>query len=229
MKILIIEDDPSLRELIAQSLTNRERAVVETADNLRSALYKIEDYDYDCVLLDIMLPDGSGFTLLERLKAMKKRESVIIISARDTTDDKVAGLELGADDYLAKPFHLAELHARIRSVVRRSRQAGEVDIRLGNVRLLPETFQFFVADRELSLGRKEYGILAYFFHRPGHLINKETLAEAVWGDHVDQADNFDFVYAQMKNLRRKLTDAGATIQLKSVYGFGYKLIEDAEE
>ena len=229
MKILIIEDDPSLRELIAQSLTDRERAVVETADNLRSALYKIEDYDYDCVLLDIMLPDGSGFTLLERLKAMKKRESVIIISARDTTDDKVAGLELGADDYLAKPFHLAELHARIRSVVRRSRQAGEVDIRLGNVRLLPETFQVFVADRELSLGRKEYGILAYLFHRPGHLINKETLAEAVWGDHVDQADNFDFVYAQMKNLRRKLTDAGATIQLKSVYGFGYKLIEDTEE
>ena len=228
MKILIIEDDPSLRELIAQSLTNRERAVVETADDLRSALYKIEDYDYDCVLLDIMLPDGSGFTLLERLKAMKKRESVIIISARDTTDDKVAGLELGADDYLAKPFHLAELHARIRSVVRRSRQAGEVDIRLGNVRLLPETFQVFVADRKLSLGRKEYGILAYFFHRPGNLINKETLAEAVWGDHVDQADNFDFVYAQMKNLRRKLTDAGATIQLKSVYGFGYKLIEDTE-
>ena len=182
----------------------------------------------DVVVLDIMLPDGSGFTLLERLKAMKKRESVIIISARDTTDDKVAGLELGADDYLAKPFHLAELHARIRSVVRRSRQAGEVDIRLGNVRLLPETFQVFVAGRELSLGRKEYGILAYFFHRPGHLINKETLAEAVWGDHVDQADNFDFVYAQMKNLRRKLTDAGATIQLKSVYGFGYKLIEDTE-
>ena len=229
MKILIIEDDPSLRELIAQSLTNRERAVVETADNLRSALYKIEDYDYDCVLLDIMLPDGSGFTLLERLKAMKKRESVIIISARDTTDDKVAGLELGADDYLAKPFHLAELHARIRSVVRRSRQAGEADIRLGNVRLLPETFQVFVAGRELSLGRKEYGILVYFFHRPGHLINKETLAEAVWGDHVDQADTFDFVYAQMKNLRRKLTDAGATIQLKSIYGFGYKLIEDTEE
>lgn len=110
MKILIIEDDPSLRELIAQSLTDRERAVVETADNLRSALYKIEDYDYDCVLLDIMLPDGSGFTLLERLKAMKKRESVIIISARDTTDDKVAGLELGADDYLAKPFQIGRAH-----------------------------------------------------------------------------------------------------------------------
>ena len=228
MKILIIEDDPSLRELITKFLTERERSVVETADDLRSALYKIEDYDYDCILLDIMLPDGSGFTLLERLKAMKKRESVIIISARDTTDDKVAGLELGADDYLAKPFHLAELHARIRSVVRRSRHAGEPDIRLGNVRLLPETFQVFVADNELSLGRKEYGILAYFFNRPGHLINKETLAEAVWGDHVDQADNFDFVYAQMKNLRRKLSDAGATIQIKSVYGFGYKLIESTD-
>ena len=229
MKILIIEDDPSLRELIARSLTEHERCVVETADNRQSALYKIEDYDYDCVLLDIMLPDGSGFDVLERLKAMKKRENVIIISARDATDDKVAGLNLGADDYLAKPFHLAELHARIRSVVRRSRHHGENALQLGNVRLLPAAFQVFVADRELTLGRKEYGILAYLFSRPERLVDKETLAEAVWGDHVDQADNFDFIYAQMKNLRRKLSEAGATIRIRSVYGVGYKLTEEDDE
>ena len=229
MKILIIEDDPSLRELIARSLTEHERCVVETADNQQAALYKIEDYDYDCVLLDIMLPDGSGFDVLERLKAMKKRENVIIISARDATDDKVAGLNLGADDYLAKPFHLAELHARIRSVVRRSRHHGENALQLGNVRLLPAAFQVFVADRELTLGRKEYGILAYLFSRPERLVDKETLAEAVWGDHVDQADNFDFIYAQMKNLRRKLSEAGATIRIRSVYGVGYKLTEEDDE
>lgn len=229
MKILIIEDDPSLRELIARSLTEHERCVVETADNRQAALYKIEDYDYDCVLLDIMLPDGSGFDVLERLKAMKKRENVIIISARDATDDKVAGLNLGADDYLAKPFHLAELHARIRSVVRRSRHHGENTLQIGNVRLLPAVFQVFVADRELTLGRKEYGILAYLFSRPERLVDKETLAEAVWGDHVDQADNFDFIYAQMKNLRRKLSEAGATIRIRSVYGVGYKLTEEDDE
>ena len=130
---------------------------------------------------------------------------------------------------MAKPFHLAELHARIRSVVRRSRHHGENALQLGNVRLLPAAFQVFVADRELTLGRKEYGILAYLFSRPERLVDKETLAEAVWGDHVDQADNFDFIYAQMKNLRRKLSEAGATIRIRSVYGVGYKLTEEDDE
>lgn len=223
MKILVIEDDPSLRELIVKSL-EKERYVAEVADNVRTALFKIEDYDYDCILLDIMLPDGSGFNVLKQLKAMKKQESVIIISAKDSLDDKVEGLELGADDYLAKPFHLAELHARIRSVIRRKHHHGNMEIRMGNIRMIPQTFQVFVDDRELIFGRKEYNILSYFINRPNHLISKETLAEAVWGDHIDQVDNFDFVYAQMKNIRKKLNDAGSTLEIKSVYGFGYKLI-----
>ncbi|MDO4702310.1 response regulator transcription factor [Tannerella sp.] len=223
MKILVIEDDPSLRELIVKSL-EKERYVAEVADNVRTALFKIEDYDYDCILLDIMLPDGNGFDVLEQLKAMKKQESVIIISAKDSLDDKVEGLELGADDYLAKPFHLAELHARIRSVIRRKQHHGNTEIGLGNVRIIPQTFQVFVGNQELMFGRKEYNILSYFINRPNHLISKETLAEAVWGDHIDQVDNFDFVYAQMKNIRKKLNDAGATLEIKSVYGFGYKLV-----
>ena len=222
MKILIIEDEPSLRELIQRSL-EKERYVVEAAADFQSGLRKIEDYDYDCVLLDIMLPDGNGLNLLEQLKKMHKRENVIIISAKDSLDDKVLGLELGADDYLPKPFHLAELNARIKSVIRRQRRDGEMDIRLANIRIVPDTFQVFVDDKEIELNRKEYDILLYFANRPGRLVNKYTLAESVWGDHIDQVDNFDFIYAQIKNLRKKLKDAGALAELKAVYGFGYKM------
>ncbi len=222
MKILIIEDEPSLRELIQRSL-EKERYVVEAAADFQSGLRKIEDYDYDCVLLDIMLPDGNGLNLVEQLKKMRKRENVIIISAKDSLDDKVLGLELGADDYLPKPFHLAELNARIKSVIRRQRRDGEMDIRLANIRIVPDTFQVFVDDKEIELNRKEYDILLYFANRPGRLVNKNTLAESVWGDHIDQVDNFDFIYAQIKNLRKKLKDAGALAELKAVYGFGYKM------
>ena len=222
MKILIIEDEPSLRELIQRSL-EKERYVVEAAADFQSGLRKIEDYDYDCVLLDIMLPDGNGLNLLEQLKKMHKRENVIIISAKDSLDDKVLVLELGADDYLPKPFHLAELNARIKSVIRRQRRDGEMDIRLANIRIVPDTFQVFVDDKEIELNRKEYDILLYFANRPGRLVNKNTLAESVWGDHIDQVDNFDFIYAQIKNLRKKLKDAGALAELKAVYGFGYKM------
>lgn len=222
MKILIVEDEPALRELIQRSL-EKERYVVEVAADFNSALRKIEDYDYDCVLLDIMLPDGSGLDLLEKLKAMHKRENVIIISAKDSLEDKVLGLELGADDYLPKPFHLAELNARIKSVIRRQHYDGEIDICLGNIRILPDKYQVLINDREVELNRKEYDILLYFINRPGRLVNKNTLAESVWGDHIDQVDNFDFIYAQIKNLRKKLKDAGATAEIKAVYGFGYKM------
>ena len=223
MKILIVEDEPALRELIQRSL-EKERYVVEVAADFNSALRKIEDYDYDCVLLDIMLPDGSGLDLLEKLKAMHKRENVIIISAKDSLEDKVLGLELGADDYLPKPFHLAELNARIKSVIRRQHHDGEIDICLGNIRILPDKYQVLINDREVELNRKEYDILLYFINRPGRLVSKNTLAESVWGDHIDQVDNFDFIYAQIKNLRKKLKDAGATAEIKAVYGFGYKMI-----
>ena len=222
MKILIVEDEPSLRELIQRSL-EKERYVVEVAADFNSALCKIEDYDYDCVLLDIMLPDGNGLNLLEKLKAMHKRENVIIISAKDSLEDKVLGLELGADDYLPKPFHLAELNARIKSVIRRQHHDGEVDIRLGNIHILPDKYQVLIDEKDVELKRKEYDILLYFINRPGRLVNKNTLAESVWGDHIDQVDNFDFIYAQIKNLRKKLKDAGATAEIKAVYGFGYKM------
>lgn len=222
MKLLIVEDEPSLLELMCRSL-EKERYVVETASDYFSARQKIEEYDYDCILLDIMLPDGNGLDLLRLLKQMGKKENVIILSARDSLEDKIEGLELGADDYLPKPFHLAELNTRIRSVIRRNQQGGEHSIRLGNVEIVPSRYSVRVNGVELELNRKEYDILYYFSNRVGYLVNKTLLAEAVWGDHIDQVDNFDFIYAQIKNLRKKLREAGAMLELKAVYGIGYKL------
>lgn len=227
MKILIVEDEPSLREIMQRALT-QEHYVVETATTYAEADAKLAAYTYDCILLDIMLPDGNGLHLLEHLKQQRKRDNVIIISARDSLDDKILGLDMGADDYLPKPFHTAELLARIKSVLRRGKSGGEMELRLGNVSLEPESSRVRVAGNELPLLKKEFDILLYFMQRPNHLVDKSVLAEAVWGDHADQADNFHFVYAQMKNLRRKLTEAGADIEIKSIYGFGYKLIPPSE-
>lgn len=223
MKILIVEDDKDLREITTASL-EKERYVVSQAPDYRTALQKIEDYDYDCILLDIMLPDGNGLDLLEELHALGKRTNVIILSAKDSLEDKVNGLDLGADDYLPKPFHLAELHARIKSLFRRNLRDGERKLQVGNIEVFPDQFRVLVQGKEIELNRKEYDILNYFMSRPGRLVNKNTLAESVWGDHIDQVDNFDFIYVQIKNLRKRLKDAGATPELKSVYGFGYKFV-----
>lgn len=223
MKLLLIEDDPDLAEIILRSL-KQENYLVETAGTFSQAREKTLIYDYDCVLLDLMLPGGSGLEVLREMKKRGKQAGVIILSAKDAIDDRVAGLDLGADDYLPKPFHLAELLARIKSVVRRRFQQAEPDVlRLGNVVLLTDTREAKVEGTPLALGRKEYDILHYFMQRPERMIDKQMLAEGVWGDSADQADNYDFVYAQMKNLRRRLAEAGANIEIKTVYGLGYRL------
>lgn len=224
MKILIIEDDSSLREIIERGLLG-EGYVVETASSFAEAGDKIAGYSYDCILLDIMLPDGNGLRLLEHIKSLKKSDHVIIISARDSLDDKVTGLDLGADDYLAKPFYMAELSARIKSVLRRSANADGNKLKAGNITLDLTGRSVDVGGKELALLKKEYDILLYFLQRPNHIVDKALLAEAVWGDYIDTVDNFDFVYAQVKNLRKKLDAAEATVTIKAVYGFGYKLTE----
>lgn len=224
MKILIVEDERDLRETIRASL-QKEQFVVETASDYFSALDKINDYDYDCILLDIMLPGGSGLDLLRELKHLRRNDSVIIISAKDSLDDKVDGLDLGADDYLTKPFHLAELNARVKSLIRRRVAQGDLTVSLGNLTLDPDKHTVTVDHQPLTLNRKEYDLLYYFVVNPNRVINKMSLAESVWGDNIDQADSLDFIYSQVKNLRKKLKQAGATVELKAVYGFGYKLSE----
>ena len=222
MKILIIEDEPSLSELIEREVIS-EGYVAECARDFISAETKIVGYNYDCILLDITLPGGSGLELLAKLRALGRRENVIIISARDSVDDRVAGLELGADDYLPKPFHMAELMARIRSVLRRGRTGGSLTLDVGNVSLDPTSRRVTIGGRGVELLKKEFDILFYFMQRPDHLVDKVVLAEAVWGDYADESDNFQFVYAQIKNLRRKLEEGDADIEIRSIYGFGYKL------
>ena len=224
MKILVVEDEQGLRDMVCASLL-KEKFVVETAVDYFSALDKINDYDYDCILLDVMLPGGSGLDLLRELKRLHRSDSVLIVSAKDSLDDKVDGLELGADDYLTKPFHLAELNARVKSLIRRRKAQGEVAVALGNLCLHPDKRTVEVGGQPLLLNRKEYDLLYYFVVNPNRVINKMSLAESVWGDNIDQADSLDFIYSQVKNLRKKLKLSGATVELKAVYGFGYKLSE----
>lgn len=222
MKILLVEDEKDLRETVKAFLV-KEKFVVECAEDYPTAVRKISEYDYDCILLDIMLPGGSGLSVLAKLKKQRKQDNVIIISAKNSIEDKVEGLELGADDYLAKPFHLAELNARIKSLLRRKKAGGDTSIILGNVTLYPDTRKVMIDEKELELNRKEFDILYYFMSNPNRLINRTALAESVWGDHIDQADSLDFIYSQMKNLRKKMKTTGSQAEIKSVYGMGYKL------
>ncbi len=224
MKILVIEDEKELSEIILTSL-QKEKFIVETASDYLSGLKKICSYDYDCILLDIMLPDGNGLDLLRELKRLKRSERVLIISAKDSLDDKVSGLDLGADDYLTKPFHLAELNARVKSLLRRKISQGNMSISMGNLSLYPDKRYAEVDGAILQLNRKEFDMLSYFLANPNRVIGKTNLAEAVWGDAVDTCDSLDFIYSQIKNLKKKLKSAGATIELKAIYGFGYKLIQ----
>ncbi|MBW8683587.1 response regulator transcription factor [Chitinophaga rhizophila] len=222
MNILLIEDETDLQEVVKESLS-KEGFLVETAGSFQEGLKKISFYDYDCVLLDIMLPGGDGLRILEKLKEMDKSENVIIISAKDSVDDKIKGLNLGADDYLTKPFHIAELNARVKSVLRRKQFDGKNTLECANVKVDINEFTVHVNDQLLSLNRKEFDILVYLMSNRNRLISKSSLAERVWGDYMDDADDFEFIYSQMKNLRKKLKDSGAEIKITAMYGMGYKL------
>ena len=222
MKILIVEDERELSAAIVASLT-MERFVIETAFDYESALEKIFMYDYDCILLDVMLPGGTGLALLEQLKELNKSGNTIIVSAKDSLDDKVRGLELGADDYLTKPFHIAELTARVKAVIRRNTPGGKNQLVVGNINLDLTERELYIDNCLVTLNRKEFDILCYLLLNKGRLVTKGALAEHVWGDNIDQADNYDFIYYQIKNLRKKLTSANASVEVQAIYGVGYRL------
>jgi len=224
MKVLVIEDEAELREIVKDSLV-KEGYIVETAYDFRSALDKVSVYNYDCILLDIMLPGGSGLEVLDLLKKEGKSDNVIIISAKDSLDDKLRGLELGADDYLTKPFHIAELNARIKAVLRRKQQDGKNTLDMGNIVLDLNERSLSIAGELVALNRKEFDILHYFLLNKNRLVSKNALAEHVWGDNTDQADNLDFIYSQIKNLRKKFLTKQADVDFEAVYGIGYKLVE----
>lgn len=221
MKILVIEDEAALAQSIVAYLSD-ESYLCERAATFREAIDKIDVYDYDCIVLDLMLPGGDGLKLLEEIKAQQKQDGVIIISARNSLEDKIKGLQIGADDYLTKPFHLSELAARIYSIIRR-KQFGNVNIIEQyelKIDLLAKTV--LVNDRPVWLTKKELDLLLYFISNKNKVISKSALAEHLSGEVADMLDNYDFVYVHIKNLKKKLLEAGCNNYLKTLYGTGYK-------
>lgn len=221
MKILLVEDNPDLAQNILTYL-EREGYICETAADYDAGFDKVMSYTYDIALIDIMIPNGNGLQLLQELRSVNPKTGSIIISARNALDDKVKGLELGADDYLTKPFHLSELHARIKAVNRRKHLDGDEIIRVNEFKLNTSTREVTVNDEPVELTPKEYDLLVYFTANKNRVLSKQTIAEHLWGDYVDQLNNVDFVYQHIKNLRKKLINAGAADYIETVYGIGYK-------
>ena len=222
MKILIIEDEKALSESIAAYLKG-EDYLCETVADFNSAMEKTELYDYDCILLDISLPGGSGLEILKELKANNKTDGVLIISAKNSLDDKVEGLKLGADDYLPKPFHLSELSARIAAIIRRKNFGGTDLVKFNNIEIDTGAKTVSINKKPFTLTRKEYELLLYFISNKGRVISKNAIAEHLWGDNMD--GNNDFIYTHIKNLRKKMIDAAAIDYIRSVYGMGYKFTD----
>lgn len=221
MKILVIEDERELSKSICEYLGN-EQFITETAYNFSSALEKISLYDYACIILDINLPDGSGLEILKEIKANNKADGVIIISAKNSLDDKIYGLKTGADDYLTKPFHLSELSARVFAIIRRKSFEGKNIITFDELQINLTEKQVFIKGKLSELTKKEYELLLYLVSNKNKVISKSAIAEHLWGDNMDLADNYDFIYTHVKNLRKKILQTGSPDYIKSVYGMGYK-------
>ena len=221
MKILIIEDHLELARNIHDFLAG-EGYICELSHTMEAAKEKLALFQYDCILLDIGLPDGNGINLLNNIRSEHKQSNILIISAKNALDDKIIGLEKGADDYLTKPFHLAELHARIRAIYRRKNLGGANIVRFNEISLNTDTLEARVGDALLDTTRKEFDLLLYFLVNKNRVLSRQSIAAHLWGDYTDNLANFDFVYQHVKNLRRKIGTAGGTDYISTVYGLGYK-------
>ena len=225
MKVLLVEDEAALRHSVTESL-RQAGYVVEVAATFAQAHEKVRLYRYDCVLLDLTLPDGDGLDLIRELKAESSSAGVLVLTARNGLDDRIKGLDLGADDYMVKPFHLSELNARVRAIIRRRQFQGQPHLVFRDLLVWPEQNEVLVRGEPLALTRKEYDMLLYFLANPGRVLTKEVIAEHLSGDHVDAADSLDFIYTHLKNLRKKLQEHGADNYIRTLYGVGYKLSVD---
>ena len=221
MKVLIIEDEKHLSESIVSYL-KQEDFICDAAADYSSAIDKIESFDYDCILLDINLPGGSGLDILKQLRQSKKMDGVLIISARNALEDRVTGLQLGADENLPKPFHLSELVARITAIIRRRNSGGNNLLQFNELIIDTLAKTVLVNNKLLELTRKEYQLLLYFAYNKGRVISKNAIAGHLWGDEMEGAGNYDFIYTHVKNLRKKLLASGCSDYVQSVYGMGYK-------
>jgi DNA-binding response OmpR family regulator len=224
LKILIAEDERELQLSIKQYL-ERDGNICEIASDFKETNQKIAIYDYDILILDINLKTGSGLDILRTIKKDKKEIGVIIISANNSLEDKLEGLDIGADDYVTKPFHLAELNSRIKAVQRRGSYGGNDSIEFNEIRVDTRSRTTYVDNKSVALTRKEYDLLLFFISNQGRVLSKEIIAEHLWGDNSDLLDNFDFIYVHINNLRKKLKDAG-TRYIKTAYGSGYKFIAE---
>ena len=222
MKILIIEDELELLIAINNFLV-KENFICELAENYHKADERLSIYEYDIILLDITLPDGNGLLLLETIKKHQKRAGVIIISAKNALDDKLKGLDLGADDYITKPFHLSELNSRIKAVLRRKQYDGSDIITFNEISINTGSKTLSINGKELALTKKEYDLLLFFLINKNRVLTKEAIAEHLWGDNIDMADSFDFIYTHLNNIRKKIKHAGGKDYIKTIYGMGYKL------
>ncbi len=221
MKVLIIEDQEELAKSIRDFLS-REGYICETCATCEEARVKLNLFQYDCILLDIMLPDGNGIDLLHFIRKEQIQSNILIISAKNALDDKIGGLENGADDYLTKPFHLAELHARIKAIYRRKNLNGGNVVQFNEIELNADTLEAKVNNALLELTRKEFELLLYFIVNKNRVLSRQSIAAHLWGDYTDNLSNFDFVYQHVKNLRRKIEAAEGTDYINTVYGLGYK-------
>jgi len=221
MKVLVIEDEKELSDSICTYLAS-EQFICERALDFLTALEKISLYDYACIILDINLPGGSGLDIMHELKKQNKIDGVLIISARNSLDDKVFALKEGADDYLTKPFHLPELAARVAAIIRRKSFEGKNQLFINELTIDLAEKTVRVDEKLIDLTRKEYELLLYFISNKNKVVTKNAIAEHLWGDSMDTADSYDFIYTHIKNLRKKLMQAGAADYIKSIYGMGYK-------
>jgi DNA-binding response OmpR family regulator len=221
VKILLVEDEAAIGESVV-SFLKKEGHVCEWVKNFGAGDEKVSLYQYDCALIDIGLPGGSGLDIIKSLKKNNPKTGIIIISAKNSLDDKISGLDLGADDYITKPFHFAELNSRLNSVLRRRNFEGSSEIVFEKIKIIPDKQEVSVKGKTLSLTKKEFDLLLFFISNKNRVVTKESIAEHLWGDEMDMADSFDFIYSHIKNLRKKITDAGGDDYLRSVYGMGYK-------